>query len=171
MDIAQQLLNICNETGNSNIQLMTSSWENGKGITLLAKADDKPILSVKMDTAYEKACEVIAETVFAETQKQDLEVVANYQKWITEESNVPADKKSAISKSLDALQNKMKKTADKLLNKVLTALKLPTVKEKNKIVVKEKAKESLLAKLQRNKELVKKDGDSDKKIKQKNMER
>ena len=133
--------------------------------------DAKSLVEEIADTAYEKACEVIAETVFAETQKQDLEVVANYQKWITEESNVPADKKSAISKSLDALQNKMKKTADKLLNKVLTALKLPTVKEKNKIVVKEKAQESLLAKLQRNKELVKKDGDSDKKIKQKNMER
>lgn len=55
MDMAQQLLNICNETGSSNIQLMTSSWENGKGITLLAKDDDKLILSVKMDTAYEKA--------------------------------------------------------------------------------------------------------------------
>lgn len=55
MDIANQLLNICNETGNTNIQLMTSAWENGKGITLLAKADDKPILSVKMDTVYEKA--------------------------------------------------------------------------------------------------------------------
>lgn len=54
MDIAKQLLNICNETGNTNIQLMTSSWENGKGIALLAKADDKPVLSVKMDTAYEK---------------------------------------------------------------------------------------------------------------------
>lgn len=54
MDIAKQLLNICNETGNTNIQLMTSSWENGKGITLLAKADDKPVLSVKMDIAYEK---------------------------------------------------------------------------------------------------------------------
>ena len=54
MDIAKQLLNICNETGNTNIQLMTSSWENGKGITLLAKANDKPVLSVKMDTAYEK---------------------------------------------------------------------------------------------------------------------
>ena len=133
--------------------------------------DAESLVEEIADTAYEKACEVIAETVFAETQKQDLEVVANYQKWITEESNVPADKKSAISKSLDALQNKMKKTADKLLNKVLTALKLPTVKEKNMTVVKEKAKESLLAKLQRNKELVKKDGDSDKKIKQKNMER
>lgn len=133
--------------------------------------DAESLVEEIADTAYEKACEVIAETVFAETQKQDLETVANYQKWITEESNVPADKKSAISKSLDALQNKMKKTADKLLNKVLTALKLPTVKEKNKALVKEKAKESLLAKLQRNKELVKKDGDSDKKIIQKNMER
>ena len=54
MDIAKQLLNICNETGNTNIQFMTSAWENGKGITLLAKDDDKPVLSVKMDTAYEK---------------------------------------------------------------------------------------------------------------------
>ena len=119
----------------------------------------------------ESACEVIAETVFTETQKQDLEVVADYQKWITEESNVQTDKKSAINKSLDALQSKMKRTADKLLNKVLTVLKLPTVKEKNKMIVKQKAKESLLAKLQLNKELLKKDGDSNKKIKQKNMER
>lgn len=54
INIAEQLLNICNETGNTNIQLLTSAWENGKGITLLAKADDKPVLSIKMDTAYEK---------------------------------------------------------------------------------------------------------------------
>lgn len=54
MSIAEQLLNICNETGNTNIQLATSAWENGKGITFLAKTDGKPVLSVKMDTAYEK---------------------------------------------------------------------------------------------------------------------
>lgn len=54
MSIAEQLLNICNETGNTNIQLTTSAWENGKSITLLAKTDDKPVLSVKIDTAYEK---------------------------------------------------------------------------------------------------------------------
>lgn len=54
MDVANQLLNICNEIGATNIQLVTSSWDNDKGITLLAKTDDKPILSVKMDTAYEK---------------------------------------------------------------------------------------------------------------------
>jgi hypothetical protein len=39
------------------------------------------------------------------------------------------------------------------------------------MIVKQKAKESLLAKLQLNKELLKKDDDSNKKIKQKNMER
>ena len=55
MDIARQLLNICSETGVSNIQIVASPWKEGAGITLLAKADDKPILSVKMDTAYEKA--------------------------------------------------------------------------------------------------------------------
>ena len=54
MDVANQLLTICNETGTTNIQLLTSSWDDNKGITLLAKAGDKPILSVKMDTAYEK---------------------------------------------------------------------------------------------------------------------
>ena len=54
MDIARQLLNVCSETGVSNIQIITSSRKEGEGITLLAKADDKPILSVKMDTAYEK---------------------------------------------------------------------------------------------------------------------
>lgn len=54
MDIARQLLNICSETGVSNIQIAASPWKEGEGITLLAKADDKPILSVKMDTAYEE---------------------------------------------------------------------------------------------------------------------
>lgn len=54
MDIARQLLNVCSETGVSNIQIVTSPWKEGEGITFLARADDKPILSVKMDAAYEK---------------------------------------------------------------------------------------------------------------------
>ena len=54
MDIARKLLTVCNETGATNIQLITSPWKEGKGITLLAKAGDKPVLSMKMDTAYEE---------------------------------------------------------------------------------------------------------------------
>lgn len=37
MDIARQLLNICSETGVSNIQIVTSPWKESEGITLLAK--------------------------------------------------------------------------------------------------------------------------------------
>lgn len=54
MDIARQLLDVCSETGVSNIQIVTSPWKEGERITLLARADDKPILFVKMDTDYEK---------------------------------------------------------------------------------------------------------------------
>lgn len=54
MDIAGQLLTVCNETGTTNIQLITSPWKEGKGIALLAKVGDKPVLSMKMDTSYEK---------------------------------------------------------------------------------------------------------------------
>ena len=53
MDIAAQLLTVCNETGSTNIQLITSPWKEGKGITFLAKVGDKPVLSMKMDTDYE----------------------------------------------------------------------------------------------------------------------
>ena len=52
MDIARQLLNISSATGVSYIQIVTSPWK--EGITLLAKTGDKPILSVMMETAYEK---------------------------------------------------------------------------------------------------------------------
>ena len=123
------------------------------------------------DNAYEKACEVIAETIFEETQKQDLKSVSEYQKWIVEGSDIPEDKKVIINKSLNALQNKMKKTTDKVWKKVWAVLKLPSIKEKNISEVKERARESLLIRLQRSREKIKRDGGSDKKIKQNNMER
>ena len=49
MDIARQLLDVCSETGVSNIQIVTSPWKEGDWITLLARAGDKPILFVKME--------------------------------------------------------------------------------------------------------------------------
>ena len=65
----------------------------------------------------------------------------------------------------------MKKTTDKVWKKVLAVLKLPSIKEKNIFEVKERARESLMIRLQRSREKIKKDGGSDKKIKQNNMER
>ena len=60
-------------------QVMAEKEQALSGITMKLE-DAESLVEEIADTAYEKACEVIAETVFTETQKQDLEVVANYQK-------------------------------------------------------------------------------------------
>ena len=137
------------------------------------KLEDAEMLVEEIaDTAYEKACETVAETVFAETQRQDLAVVEKYQKWINaEERTLPTEKKMLISKSLDAVQGRMRKAAGTLLQRVIAALKTPDVRSRAKAAVKEKARESLLEKLHRNKAFVKKDGDSEKRAKEKQMER
>lgn len=54
----------------------------------------------------------------------------------------------------------MKKATGKILSKVQAALKNPEVKENNKAKVRENAKESLLALLERNKEMVKQNDES-----------
>ncbi len=43
-------------------------------------ADIESLVEEVADTAYEKACEVVADTVRAETQKEDIRVVEDYKK-------------------------------------------------------------------------------------------
>lgn len=126
------------------------------------KIDDAEALVEEIaEDAYEKACEIITDAVRAETQKQDLAVLENYKEWITSpERNLSQEKKDVIGKCLDALSSKMKKAAGKILSKVQAALKNPEVKENNKAKVRENAKESLLALLERNKEMVKQNDES-----------
>lgn len=135
--------------------------------------DAEALVEEIAEEAYEKACEVVADTVRAETQKQDLAVLEDYKDWITSpERNLSPDKKAVISKCLDALSSKMKKAAGKIMSMVQVVLKNPEVKENNQSKVKEKAKESLLALLQRNKELVKRNDESEdtKRYKKQDME-
>lgn len=51
MECAEQLLKICIETGNPNIQLSATPWEKGNGIKLLATSDGKPVLVMQVDTS------------------------------------------------------------------------------------------------------------------------
>lgn len=53
MDIANELLALCNEMDVKDVKLMTSGYKDESGISLLAEIDNKPILSVKMDMTYE----------------------------------------------------------------------------------------------------------------------
>ena len=100
------------------------------------------------EAAYEKACEVVTETVQAETVKSDLEVIDGYRSWAT----APERKSSPVAKSLigqvvDAIQAKLKKAASTMLQRVSERLHEPTVKEANKAEIKTVARESILERL------------------------
>lgn len=47
MDVSNQLLDLCNETGIKNISIITSETKTGGRNCLIAKANGKPILSVE----------------------------------------------------------------------------------------------------------------------------
>ena len=47
MDVSNQLLDLCNETGIKNISIVTSETKTGGRNHLIAKANEKPILSVE----------------------------------------------------------------------------------------------------------------------------
>lgn len=104
------------------------------------------------EIAYDKAVEVVTDTVRAQTQAADLMEIAGYRKW----ANAPERKhndatKNVINKCLDAVTSSLKKVAAKITEKIQTALQSPAARAANKAKVKEKARESVLAKLEQGK--------------------
>ena len=100
------------------------------------------------EAAYEKACEVVAETVQAETVKADLEVIDDYRTWATApERKSSPEAKTLIGKVLDAVQNKLKNAARNILQRVSERLHEPAVKEANKAEIKSVTKKSIMEKL------------------------
>ena len=64
----------------------------------------------------------------------------------------------------------MKKRTQKMLDRVKEILKAPIIKEESKIVVKEKARKSIKAMLERNRKRLEEEGNQRKKTKQKDRE-
>lgn len=100
------------------------------------------------EIAYDKAVEVVTDTVRAQTQAADLSEIEGYRKW----ANAPERKhndatKNVINKCLDAVTSRLRKVAAKITEKIQAALLSPAARAANQAVVREKAKESILAKL------------------------
>ena len=110
--------------------------------------DVDAIVEEVSEAAYEKACEVVTETVQAETVKSDLEVIDEYRNWATapERKSSPAAK-SLIGQVVDAIQSKLKNAARNLLQRVSERLHEPAVKEANKAENKTAASETILERL------------------------
>ena len=56
-------------------------------------ADIESLVEEVADTAYEKACEVVTDTVRAETQKEDIRAVEDYKKWLAAPERKPRRRK------------------------------------------------------------------------------
>lgn len=120
------------------------------------KLEDADAVAAEVaEAAYEKAVEVVTDTVQAETVKSDLGVIEDYRKWVTSpERRTPKETRSVIWKALDAVRNRITQAASKVLDRVRARLHEPAVREANTAEIRKTAKESLLKKLKENQETV-----------------
>ena len=100
------------------------------------------------DDAYEKACEVVADTVAEHTRAEDIAELRSYKKWLTsDERKTPKDKRDFVGKCLDNLETRFRKMAQAVAKKVLGALQSPQIKEQKKKEIKERARVSVRERL------------------------
>lgn len=97
-------------------------------------------------TAYEKAVEVVTDTVKAETTKADMETISDYEKHILKGNSAPEVKK--IAKSLmSGVMKALEKASARILVKIRASLADPVIKKDNIESVKTLARQSVKDKL------------------------
>ena len=101
------------------------------------------------EIAYDKAVEVVTDTVRAQTQAADLSEIEGYRKW----ANAPERKhndatKNVINKCLDAVTSRLKRMAARITEKIHTK---PEVRAAATRQIKEKARESIITMLEQKK--------------------
>lgn len=94
----------------------------------------------------------MTDAVRAETQLQDEKIVSDYKDWcLSPESRYSPAEKGLIGKVLGKAQALIHKAAQKVLAKVQAVLRKPEVRAAATRQIKEKARESVLAKLEQGK--------------------
>ena len=123
-------------------------------------ADMETLVDEVAGQAYEKACEVVTDTVRLETQKEDIKILDDYSKWLsaperTDDKNL----RDYAVRRLETLKEKFLKSANRInplngLKKVAKSLQEPERKKENLEQVKERARISLKAQLSANQKRV-----------------
>ena len=119
----------------------------------LSKMSDIDAMAEEVaDKAYEKACEVVTETVKEETIKADIDIVNDYQEWFTAPDHKASDdQKNLVKRVLDVIIKRLARNKTILLEKIQGILAKPEIKKKNKAEIAHVARESVLEILKRNK--------------------
>ncbi len=104
------------------------------------------------DTAYEKACEAVTDTVRQETQKEEIKILDDYVKWLSAPERTDDKKlRSYAVRRLETLKEKFLKSAKGIVEKAAKSLQEPEQRQKNLGQVREKVRESIRDRLAKGK--------------------
>ncbi len=111
-------------------------------------SDAENLIDEVADAAYEKAVEVVAETVQVETHNVDLRVLADYQKWLlAPERKAPKEAREYAAGHFGKVMVKIRDSVKKVRTRILTLLRDPKKKKEVLQPVKDQARQSVLAQL------------------------
>ena len=114
----------------------------------LKVSDMETLLENVSAAAYDKAVEVVTDTVRQETHKEDIRLVEESKKWVlSPERKAPKKEREYAAERLDGVITKIKNAMQHALAKIQRTLMQPEVKQAGKEQVKKKAKESIMDKL------------------------
>lgn len=100
------------------------------------------------EDAYEKACEVVTDTVKKQTREEDIMELRSYKEWVTsDERKTSKDKRDFVGRCLDRLEVRIINLAKKVAETVTDVLQNPEVKEKKKEELKQKVRVSVREKM------------------------
>ena len=113
-------------------------------------ADMETLVEEVADAAYDKAVEVVTDTVRMETHQEDIRLIQETQDWLrSPERKAPKKEREYAIARLDGVITKIRNSMQNTLQKIQAALMKPSVKKAGKEQVKEKAKESMRSVLAR----------------------
>ena len=102
------------------------------------------------DAVYDKAVEVVADTVRLETHKEDIRLVEETKKWVlSPERKAPKKEREYAAARLDGVISKIKNVMQTALAQIQKTLMQPEVKRAGKEQIKKKARETIKDRLAR----------------------
>ena len=129
---------------------LLSAQQNRLDELTLKVSDMETLLEDVSAAAYDKAVEVVTETVRTETRKEDVRMIEDTKKWVlSPERKAPQPTREYAAHRLDTVLDKFLKTMQTTAARLQEKLLKPEVRQKGKEQVKEKARDSVLQLLNR----------------------
>ena len=125
--------------------------------------DVEELLDEVADIAYDKAVEIVTDTVMIETHKEDIRLIEQSKTWVlSPERKAPKKEREYAAKRLDETIAKIKNVMQRTLQKVQNKLMEPAIKKTGTEKIKKQARASVLNKLHQKQDTLKREALSQK---------